>query len=97
MGNSADSLNEFESGSASRDSKTELMSLEVNGITAVTIGTGVWSIATLVMVLMRDQLEASGRGNWIAIGVCGIILGLLGMRYTKRRAARIEQAKESSV
>jgi hypothetical protein len=95
MGNSADSLNEFESGSASRDSKTELMSLEVNGITAVTIGTGVWSIATLVMVLMRDQLEASGRGNWIAIGVCGIILGLLGMRYTKRRAARIEQAKES--
>jgi hypothetical protein len=95
MGNSADSLNEFESGSASRDSKTELMSLEVNGITAVTIGTGVWSIATLVMVLMRDQLEASGRGNWIAIGVCGIILGLLGMRYTKRRAARIEQAKAS--
>jgi hypothetical protein len=49
------------------------------------------------MVLMRDQLETSGRGNWIAIGVCGIILGLLGMRYTKRRAARIEQAKDSSV
>jgi hypothetical protein len=96
MGNSADSLNEFESGSASRDSKTELTPLEVNGITAVTIGTGLWSVATLVMVLMRDQLEASGRGDWIAIGVCGIILGLLGMRYTKRRAARIEQAKDSS-
>jgi hypothetical protein len=97
MGNSADSLNEFESGSASRDSKTALTPLEVNGITAVTLGTGIWSVATLVMVLMRDQLEASGRGDWIAIGVCGIILGLLGMRYTKRRAARIEQAKESSV
>jgi hypothetical protein len=48
------------------------------------------------MVLMRNQLEASGRDNWIAIGVAGIILGLLGMRYTKRRAARIEQAKEST-
>jgi hypothetical protein len=96
MGNSADSLNEFESDSASRDSKAELTPLEVDGITAVTIGTGLWSVATLVMVLMRDQLEASGRGNWIAIGVCGIILGLLGMRYTKRRAARIEQAKDSS-
>ena len=97
MGNSADSLNEFESSSASRDSKTELMPLEVNGITAVTVGTGIWSVATLIMVLMRDQLEASGRGDWVAIGVCGIILGLLGMRYTKRRAARIERAKESSV
>jgi hypothetical protein len=93
MGNSADSLNEFGSSSDIRGSKTELTPLEVNGITAVTLGTGIWSVATLIMVLMRDQLEASGRGNWIAIGVCGIILGLLGMRYTKRRAARIERAK----
>ena len=96
MGNSADSLNEFESGSISQGSKTELMPLEVNGITAVTLGTGLWSIATLIMVLMRDQLEAAGRGNWIAIGVCGIILGLLGMRYTKRRAARMERANEAN-
>lgn len=95
MGNSADSLNEFEPASASQGSKTELAPLEVNGVTAVTIGTGLWSVATLVMVIMRDQLEASGRGDWIAIGVCGIILGLLGMRYTKRRAARIEQANSN--
>lgn len=97
MGNGADSLNDSGSSSAVQAAKKELAPLEVNGITAVTIGTGIWSVATLIMVLMRDQLEASGRGNWIAIGVCGIILGLLGMRYTKRRAARIEQAKESSV
>jgi hypothetical protein len=97
MGNSADSLNQFESGATNQRPGKELAPLEVNGITAVTVGTGVWSVATLVMVLMRDQLETSGRGNWIAIGVCGIILGLLGMRYTKRRAARIEQAKDSSV
>ena len=95
MGNGADSLNESESGSANQASKKELKPLEVNGITAVTVGTGIWSVATLVMVLMRDQLEASGRGDWVAIGVCGIILGLLGMRYTKRRVARIERAKAS--
>jgi hypothetical protein len=45
------------------------------------------------MVLMRDQLEAAGRGNWIAIGVAGIVLGLLGLRYSKRRVARIEKSK----
>ena len=93
MGNSADSLNESDQSRSGRSQQNELTPLEVNGITAVTIGTGIWSAATLVMVFMRDQLEASGRGNWIAIGVAGIALGLLGMRYTKRRAARIESNK----
>ena len=88
MGNSADSLDEFEAVSKTQGSKTELTPLEVNGITAVTIGTLVWTVATLVMVLMRDQL--------INIGIAGIILGLLGMRYTKRRAARIQRAKASN-
>jgi hypothetical protein len=97
MSNGADSLNDSGSSSIDSPEKKQLTPLEVNGITAVTIGTGIWSVATLIMVLMRDQLEASGRNNWIAIGVCGIILGLLGMRYTKRRAARIERAKDSSV
>jgi hypothetical protein len=97
MSNGADSLNDSGSSSIDSPEKKQLTPLEVNGITAVTIGTGIWSVATLIMVLMRDQLEASGRSNWIAIGVCGIILGLLGMRYTKRRATRIEQAKDSSV
>jgi len=96
MGNSADSLNDFGSETGGKAAKKELKPLEVNGITAVTLGTGIWSVATLIMVLMRDQLEASGRGDWIAIGVCGIILGLLGMRYTKRRVTRIERAKEST-
>ena len=96
MGNGADSLNDSGSSSIDSPEKKQLTPLEVNGITAVTIGTGIWSVATLIMVLMRDQLEASGRSNWISIGVCGIILGLLGMRYTRRRAARIERAKEST-
>jgi len=96
MGNGADSLNDSGSSSIDSPEKKQLTPLEVNGITAVTIGTGIWSVATLIMVLMRDQLEASGRNNWIAIGVCGIILGLLGMRYTKRRAARIQRAKASN-
>ena len=95
MGNGADSLNNSGSSSAGQPAKKELAPLEVNGITAVTIGTGIWSVATLIMVLMRDQLEAAGRDDWIAIGVCGIVLGLLGMRYTKRRVARIERAKAS--
>ena len=93
MGNSADSLDQSDQSVSSQGSKRELKPLEVNGITAVTLGTVVWSVATLIMVLMREQLEDAGRGNWIAIGVAGITLGLLGIRYTKRRVARIERNK----
>jgi len=93
MGNSADSLDENSHSQGGQGPKMELTPLEVNGITAVTVGTVIWSVATLIMVLMREQLEDAGRGNWIAIGVAGIVLGLLGMRYTKRRAARIERNK----
>jgi hypothetical protein len=97
VSNSADSLNESNQSPGESPSKQELKPLEVNGITAVTVGTVIWSAVTLILVFMRNQLEASGRGNWIAIGVAGIILGLLGMRYTKRRVARIERAKDLSV
>jgi hypothetical protein len=93
VGNSADSLDQSDQSPGVPASKHELKPLEVNGITAVTLGTIIWSVATLIMVLMRDQLESAGRGNWIAIGVAGITLGLLGIRYTKRRAARIERNK----
>jgi hypothetical protein len=92
VSNTADSLNESNTSNAEPMANHELEPLEVSGVTAVTLGTAIWSVATLVMVLIRDKLEASGRGNWIAIGVAGIILGLLGMRYTKRRVARIERS-----
>jgi hypothetical protein len=93
VSNSADSLNESQSSPGVSASNRELTPLEVDGVTAVTAGTVIWSVATLIMVLMREQLENDGRGNWIAIGVAGIVLGLLGMRYTKRRVARIERNK----
>jgi len=93
MGNGADSLDENSHSQGGQGPKMELTPLEVNGITAVTVGTVIWSVATLIMVFMREQLEDAGRGNWIAIGVAGIVLGLLGIRYTKRRAARIERNK----
>lgn len=96
MVSDADSLNLSGPEFSKEVMKKELAPLEVNGITAVTLGTGLWSVATLIMVLMRDQLQAAGRSNWIAIGVCGIILGLLGMGYTKRRAARIARENETN-
>jgi len=95
VSNHADSLSESGKVAKTNGQKLALEPLEINGITAVIVGTIVWTVATVIMILMRDQLEASGRGNWIWICACGVLLGLLGIRYTRRRAARIAKSNAS--
>ena len=95
VSNHADSLSESGKEAKTNGEKLALEPLEIDGITAVLVGTIVWTVATVIMILMRDQLEASGRGNWIWICACGVLLGLLGIRYTRRRAARIAKSNAS--
>jgi hypothetical protein len=75
--------------------KSELKPLEVNGITAVTLGTFVWFIAFVALVFARDWLADTNRSHWIWISGSGFILGLLGYRYTTNRVKRI--ANKSNV
>jgi len=95
VSNHADSLSESGKEDSRTGEKLALEPLEINGITAVTVGTIIWTVATVIMILMRDQLAASGRGNWIWICACGVLLGLIGIRYTRRRAARIAKASST--
>lgn len=95
VSNHADSLSESGNEAKANGEKLALAPLEINGITAVTVGTIIWTVATVIMVLMRNQLESSGRGNWIWICSCGVLLGLIGIRYTRRRAARIAMASST--
>ena len=91
----ADSLSESSNDAKINVQKIALEPLEVNGITAVTVGTAIWLIATVICLVQREQLEASGRGDWVWICACGVLLGLLGIRYTRRRAARIAKSSAS--
>ena len=91
----ADSLSESSNDAKINVQKIALEPLEVNGITAVTVGTAIWLIATVICLIQHEQLEASGRGNWVWICACGVLLGLLGIRYTRRRAARIAKSTAS--
>ena len=69
--------------------KDSLEPLSVTGITTVTFGTAVWAVLTVITLIARDSLTAQGKGDWVWIAATGTVLGLLGIRYTKRRAARI--------
>jgi hypothetical protein len=71
------------------DETNTLKPLEVNGITAVTVGTLAWTITLIVLFFSRSWLTETERTHWIWIAVSGIILGLFGYRYSTRRAKRL--------
>ena len=85
MSNSAD----FPKNEVKSSQNTELEPLSVTGITTVTKGTLVWAALLVAALIGRKPLIDAGRGDWIWIAATGTLLGLLGIRYTKRRAARI--------
>ena len=71
------------------DESKSLKPLQVTGITTVTIGTGIWAIALVISLVFRDRLAADGHGDWPQICAAGVLLGLLGYRYTTCRARRL--------
>ena len=74
--------------------KSELKPLEVNGITAVTLGTLLWLTSFVLLIFTRKWLIENGHENWIWIAASGFVLGLLGYRYTTNRAKRFKKATE---
>ena len=79
----------FESGKGENPHGPELKPLEVNGITAVTLGTIIWLIVLIVLLLARNWLDANSRTHWIWIAASGVFLGLLGYRYTTNRVKHL--------
>ncbi len=63
--------------------------LRTDDVRTVQIGTGLWVLAGVVLGVL---------GEWRAVGTCvaGLLLGLVGITYTKRRAAAIARDEASS-
>ena len=63
--------------------------LRTDDVRTVAVGTVLWAVALVVLLLLRD-----GRA---AIAACGLGLGFVGLVYTRRRAAAIarDEARET--
>ena len=62
-----------------------------DAILPVAIGTGVWLVALVVLVVMRPTLDENGTTWWIVVAAIGAVSGLLGLvflRWRKGRARR---------
>jgi uncharacterized protein DUF2530 len=55
----------------------------------VAVGTAVWALLFVIGLFIRPDLLDSGRGWWIWTAVAGVVLGLFGSLYLRRRHARL--------
>jgi hypothetical protein len=65
---------------------------QADAVVPVTVGTALWAVALVVLVLLRDQLAESDATWWIAVAAAGFGLGLLGIWWVRRRRAAYERA-----
>jgi hypothetical protein len=70
--------------------KPELAPLPVDGVTAVKVGTVIWAIGFLVSLIARTPLQNHGINDAHWICSAGVVLGLLGQFYTRRRVNRLK-------
>ena len=54
-------------------------------VRVVAVGTALFAIGLVLTVVLHGRLEDDGRGDWVWIMACGVLLGLIGLRTVRRR------------
>lgn len=68
--------------------QAEVPALDVDGVQAATVGTTIFAVASVIMVIGYDRLTAAGDGWWLGVAVSGFGLGLISLAYTISRRRR---------
>ncbi len=63
-----------------------------DGVRTVLVGTILWAVALVVLLPFTGRLDDDGHLWWIATCAVGAGLGLLGLLYCTRRAAKLRKA-----
>jgi H+/Cl- antiporter ClcA len=67
--------------------------LETNDTVVVAVCTALWAVGLAVLAVLRLATDVRVEDWWLAMCACGIVLGLVGIRYCRRRHAAIERDK----
>lgn len=69
---------------------------QADGVLPVTVITGGWLVAFLVLLPLRSRLEAHGTGWWLWTCLAGFGLGVLGRWFLVRRRDAYRRAGVSA-
>lgn len=72
--------------------------MRTDDVKTVLVGTVLWAVALVALLPFWSRLDDAGRLWWIPTCAAGVALGLIGLAYTRRRAAAIsrDEAARSS-
>lgn len=59
--------------------------LETDDVRLVGLGTALWALALVVLAVLQVASVGDVQPWWLAMCVCGLALGLVGVRYCQRR------------
>jgi hypothetical protein len=62
---------------------------ETNDVPVIAAGTALWAAALVVLLVLELATATDVHGWWLAMCGCGIGLGLIGVRYCRRRQAAL--------
>jgi hypothetical protein len=62
--------------------------LDLDGVRTMQVGTALWGIGFVVLLLFRDQLDSDGHLWWMWTCAAGFGLGLVGWDHCARRRRR---------
>ncbi len=72
----------------SKDRRPDPEPLQTDDRRTVLVGITLWAVLLLATIIGYEPLVDSGRGWWVWTPVAGIVLGLLGLRYLRKRDER---------
>ena len=67
--------------------------LETDDVAIVTVGTVLWALALVASLVFHDRLADDGNESWTWVFLAGTFLGLIGIRYVRRRRAALRRTK----
>ncbi len=69
----------------------EVEPLDLDGVTSVIVGSSVWVLSLVYVLVRHDHLQDTGRGWWTYSVLAGLALGLVGFVYCIRRRSRVRR------
>jgi hypothetical protein len=65
--------------------------LDLDGVNSVIVGTAVWLVALVFVLVRYDHLQETGRGWWLDSVLAGLALGVVAFVYCIRRRSRVRR------